>query len=123
MSREGTLPAERARFYACEMIQGLKALHEAKITHGNLKPDNILFNTFGHVVISGFGSNTKTLPSSPSTTGETTKSMLYQAPEQLLGWSHDTHVDCWSFGEVLFTMLFGCVSAEGCFIHHGWLIA
>lgn len=33
----------------------------------------------------------------------------YRAPEMLLGWSHDFSVDCWAFGILLYTMLFGKV--------------
>ena len=38
------------------------------------------------------------------------KSILYQAPELLLGWAHDFAVDCWGFGMLLHYMLSGEVS-------------
>lgn len=34
----------------------------------------------------------------------------YQAPELLLGWTHDFSVDCWAFGVLLYMMVYGTVS-------------
>jgi hypothetical protein len=36
-------------------------------------------------------------------------STVCHAPEFLLGWNHDAAVDCWSFGMLLYYMVFGMV--------------
>ncbi|EEB98123.1 hypothetical protein MPER_02425 [Moniliophthora perniciosa FA553] len=38
---------------------------------------------------------------------ETQHDFDYRAPELLLGWSHDSAVDCWSFGCILYFMIAG----------------
>lgn len=39
----------------CELLEGVAYLHSVGIIHANLEPGNVLINTHGHCVISGFG--------------------------------------------------------------------
>ena len=84
-------------------------MHAHKIIHGNLRPQNIMIDSFGHIVLTGFGraqsicSNNQRDPTRPCGSGE------YQPPEMILGWNHDLAVDCWSFGILLYMMLVGIV--------------
>ncbi|KAJ7099481.1 kinase-like protein, partial [Mycena belliarum] len=106
--RSGPISPTDARFYVCEVVQGLSTLHAANIIYRDLSPSNILIDHMGHVVLSNFCnaalfSATKAMP--PSAT------MEYLAPEILLGWTHDFAVDCWSFGVLLHFLLTGTVSS------------
>jgi len=79
-----------------------------------------MIDTDGHVVLAGY--RVADLLPHPGAQGRDSrcflttrvaledKSILYQAPELLLGWAHDFAVDCWGFGMLLHYMLSGEVS-------------
>lgn len=44
-----------ARFYCAEVTLALRYLHEHGIVHRDIKPDNMLISTTGHVKLTDFG--------------------------------------------------------------------
>lgn len=90
-----------------QMIEGLKYMHENKIAHCDLKPDNFLFLNEKHdspIKIIDFGMSKfvqrrkyfSVICGTP----------YYVAPEVIEG-RYSEHCDMWSMGVVLFVMLFG----------------
>ena len=93
-------------------VSALTALHSLGIVYRKLNPNNIMINARGHVVLFDFSSaefmRVSNIPhTQPILGGKST--VEYLAPEVLLGWVHDLSVDCWSFGVLLYVMLFGRV--------------
>jgi len=91
-----------------QMCAGIAHLHDAKIAHCDLKPDNFLFATEekdAPLKIIDFGmSKTVNKPWKYLTRFRGTP--YYVAPEVLQG-KYLEHCDMWSFGVVMFVMLFG----------------
>ena len=46
---------EEARFYVAELVLAIECVHKMKYIHRDLKPDNILIDTEGHLKLSDFG--------------------------------------------------------------------
>ena len=50
-----TLNEEEAKFYICEIILSIEAIHNLDCIHRDIKPDNILIGKDGHIKLSDFG--------------------------------------------------------------------
>lgn len=55
MSQRPCFSESEARFYIAETIMGLEAMHQQHVVYRDLKPDNILLDSTGHIRLSDFG--------------------------------------------------------------------
>merc|ERR1719397_2321704 len=55
LMREDILSEDCTRFYMAELAMAIKSVHDLKFVHRDLKPDNVLISTAGHVKLSDFG--------------------------------------------------------------------
>ncbi|KAJ2370212.1 rim15, signal transduction response regulator [Coemansia sp. RSA 2610] len=51
----GALPEEWARPYLAEVVLGIEDLHARNVVHRDLKPDNLLIDSEGHLKLTDFG--------------------------------------------------------------------
>jgi len=86
-----------------QIFRGLSYMHEKKIAHCDLKPENFLFHESGKLKIIDFGMS-KRIPRGYLSTLCGTP--WYTAPEVLKGQYHRS-ADCWSVGVVMFIMIYG----------------
>lgn len=96
--------AKRAKFYACEVLLGLKYFHDNGIVYRDLKLDNILLTTKGHIKIGDYGLCKEDMWHK-STTSTFCGTPEFMAPEIVAGKAYDRSVDWWAFGVLLFQML------------------
>lgn len=53
---EDRIPEEMCKFYIAEMVLAIHSLHELQYVHRDIKPDNVLLDLSGHIVLADFGS-------------------------------------------------------------------
>ena len=92
--------------YAAELVLALRYIHRHGIIHRDVKPENILIDASGHLVLVDFGLS-KQKPHPSARTFSVSGTSEYLAPEMILAVGHDELVDYWQLGIVLCEMLTG----------------
>ncbi|NXU62418.1 KPCI kinase, partial [Horornis vulcanius] len=117
MQRQRKLPEEHARFYSAEISLALNYLHERGIIYRDLKLDNVLLDSEGHIKLTDYGMCKEGLRP-----GDTTSTFCgtpnYIAPEILRGEDYGFSVDWWALGVLMFEMMAGRspFDIEPCFL-------
>ena len=55
LMKKDTLPEEAAQFYMAETALAIETIHKLGFIHRDIKPDNLLLDSRGHVKLSDFG--------------------------------------------------------------------
>ena len=103
---------------AVQLAQGLGAAHEQGIVHRDLKPENIFVTRNGRLKILDFGLAKLHRPQTIAETvdgvsvaatnaGQVLGTIGYMSPEQVRGDAADQRSDIFSFGSILYEMLYG----------------
>lgn len=104
------LDEKTASFYAAEMALALRHLHDVGVVYRDLKPENCLLDSNGHLVLTDFGLS-KISTSQGGDGADRCNSIIgtpeYMAPEVLRGEDYSFAVDWWSLGTVIYDMLSG----------------
>jgi tRNA A-37 threonylcarbamoyl transferase component Bud32 len=114
VEKEGALSPAAAVPLLKECCAALGRAHREKIVHRDVKPENILLTSDGHVKVSDFGlAKILESDSSLSRTGTILGTPLYMSPEQADGKPLDGRSDLYSLGATFYQVFTGRPPFEG----------
>ncbi len=103
---EGPLPPPEVMRLARAVAQALDYAHESKVVHLDLKPSNILLDSYQLPYLADFGLAAAIGPEGRAA-NPGSGTLLYMAPEQLTAEVLDHRADIYSFSIMLFHMMTG----------------
>jgi len=108
----GPLPEKQVINLGIQLAEGLSALHEYGVIHRDLKPGNLRLTSDGRLKILDFGlamlRRSLTENDTTESTGDAIAgTVLYMAPEQVLGKEVDVRCDIHAAGYVLYELITG----------------
>nr|XP_033472116.1 striated muscle preferentially expressed protein kinase isoform X2 [Epinephelus lanceolatus] len=98
--------------YLVQILQGVEYLHNRRVLHLDLKPDNIMVTNLNAVKIVDFGSAQNFNPLSLKHQNSGAGTLEYMAPEMVKGEVVGPPADVWTVGVVAFIMLSGRLPFE-----------
>eukprot|EP01065_Artemidia_motanka_P019681 TRINITY_DN2347_c0_g1_i1.p1 TRINITY_DN2347_c0_g1~~TRINITY_DN2347_c0_g1_i1.p1 ORF type:complete len:573 (+),score=131.41 TRINITY_DN2347_c0_g1_i1:55-1719(+) len=102
------LPLHKLQRSAVGMARGLEYLHNQRIVHRDIKPDNVLLDKNGNVKLCDFGVSTQCEDSDSFRVTGFSGTAMYMPPEAYAADSMEGEAtDVWSFGVTLYSMAFG----------------
>jgi len=107
------LPLRSARFYAANVFLAIEHLHRSDVIYRDMKPENVLVSNDGYlcVIDMGFAKRVPFVDPDDGTEHDLTYTMCgtpeYMAPEFILQTGHNSAVDYWALGVLVYEMLFG----------------
>ncbi|CAN0164132.1 unnamed protein product [Ectocarpus sp. 4 AP-2014] len=97
---------EMAPFYASEVLLALEHLHKHCVIYRDLKPENVLLDSQGHIRLADLGL-AKVLKSKVDRTSSFCGTEAYLAPEMILRLPYGSSVDFWQYGCFVYELYAG----------------
>jgi len=101
--KQQRISLDHARFYLVELILAFEHLHQSDIIYRDTKPENILIDSTGHIVLTDFGFAKRVTDRTFTQCG----TPEYLAPEVIKSRGHGKGVDWWASGVLLFELICG----------------
>ncbi|KAH7135497.1 kinase-like domain-containing protein [Dendryphion nanum] len=99
-----TFTEDAVQFWIAELGCAVKYIHQQGIVHRDIKPDNVLLDSDGHVHLADFNVASDFIPNKPLTSKSGT--LAYLAPEVYEGKGYSCEVDWWSLGVLFYECIY-----------------
>jgi serine/threonine protein kinase len=106
LQKEKKFSEDKAALYMAEILLAIEDLHKRDIIYRDLKPDNIVFDSQGHALLTDFGLSKEDVHDD-SMAKSFCGSPAYLAPEMLKRTGHGKSIDWYLLGVLLYEMLVG----------------
>ena len=113
LEKRGRLTAPEIRRLLVDCSSALAYAHQRGIVHRDMKPDNVMFDEFGQVLLTDFGIAKAMSGGRLTGTGMSIGTPHYMSPEQARAQAIDGRSDIYSLGVVAYQCLTGQVPFDG----------
>jgi tetratricopeptide (TPR) repeat protein len=103
----GKLPPEKAVEIVRQICQALEAAHSAGVIHRDLKPQNIMQDKNGRILVMDFGLARSLESDGMTQSGTLLGTIEYMSPEQAMGKHLDARSDLFTMGLIFYELLTG----------------
>ncbi|MBZ5646411.1 MAG: tetratricopeptide repeat protein [Acidobacteriia bacterium] len=107
LKERGKLPPAEAVEIMQQVCRALASAHAENVIHRDLKPQNIMRDTQGRILVMDFGLARTVESSGMTQTGALVGTIEYMSPEQALGKDLDARSDLFSVGLIIYELLTG----------------
>jgi serine/threonine protein kinase/tetratricopeptide (TPR) repeat protein len=107
LRREGKLSPKKALSVVRQICKALEAAHAEGVIHRDLKPQNVMRDPQGRVVVMDFGLARSLESDGMTQTGALVGTLEYMSPEQALGSALDQRSDLFAAGLIFYELLTG----------------
>lgn len=109
LNKRGYFAEDKARVFVAEIVIAIEQLHKLGIIYRDIKLENILLDSDGHIVLVDFGLSKELTKESNGRTYSFCGTIEYIAPEIVRGdkSGYDASIDWWSVGVLCYELLTG----------------
>ncbi len=107
VTEKGRLSFEECADIVSQICTALEAAHAEGVVHRDLKPQNVMVDKSGRVIVMDFGIARTMEPGSMTQTGALLGTPDYMSPEQVMGEHVDPRSDLFTLGVIFYELLVG----------------